>query len=673
MDKSISTTYLKINSTSKSLTKNARQQILLKIIYGLGDYISLNNILSEYESILGVTGIDSGIIEQDLQELVANNEIKLSNNKFHLSTSKRRKISEVYAQSVSIEENIIETFFTPFFSDKDVIKEWLKQALFKFFQEYSNAWMSDICYRTTSINSCKEHIIELIRRWTNCANINNLDQRDRDQLVEKFINFITTKNPDVDSFLWEYGTSVFAARLITSSMGADDFTIDAFRGCKCILDTNILMHIGLESSEYYSALKSIEKIFLQLNIEVGVLGITADEYVHTVANKRNEIINAVCRYGTDIVKDASDHYVMTAIERRRCESLDDFERFFECIQNVPEHLDESLEIKCYNDDPSLDKAIESAIQDESRIAALNTIYKDVTGKDKDKRHRALLHDVGLIAGADYLRHQDKYFILSQDISVNEYAKKQPSVNDLPISIKLETIVNMLAISNGGMDINANDYMPLFASIIRKGLAPRKDTFKVEDLSFMLDHNEQIAQLPKYETIAIAKDIHRMRAVDMPEDKIALELTRRIQGAKIRVVDELSKTKSELRIQTEEKARYKDEATISTLALRAKIQDEVIGAYDSNIIHLKHKLWIIPTLILIISAIGVWVIPVIVKSIAKEHSITVGILINIVSNVIWWCFTAYPSYKDLVKNRQMNIESEIDKRVNRAIDSARNIK
>ena len=83
MDKSISTTYLTINSTSKSLTKNARQQILLKIIYGLGDYISLNNILSEYESILGVTGIDSGIIEQDLQELVANNEIKLSNNKFH--------------------------------------------------------------------------------------------------------------------------------------------------------------------------------------------------------------------------------------------------------------------------------------------------------------------------------------------------------------------------------------------------------------------------------------------------------------------------------------------------------------------------------------------------------------------------------------------------------------
>ena len=281
--------------------------------------------------------------------------------------------------------------------------------------------------------------------------------------------------------------------------------------------------------------------------------------------------------------------------------------------------------------------------------------------------------VGLIAGADYLRHQDKYFILSQDISVNEYAKKQPSVNDLPISIKLETIVNMLAISNGGMDINANDYMPLFASIIRKGLAPRKDTFKVEDLSFMLDHNEQIAQLPKYETIAIAKDIHRMRAVDMPEDKIALELTRRIQGAKIRVVDELSKTKSELRIQTEEKARYKDEATISTLALRAKIQDEVVGTYDCNIRRLKHKLWIIPTLILIISAIGVWIIPARVESIAKEHSITVGILINIVSNVIWWCFTAYPSYKDLVKNRQMNIESEIDKRVNRAIDSARNIK
>ena len=55
----------------------------------------------------------------------------------------------------------------------------------------------------------------------------------------------------------------------------------------------------------------------------------------------------------------------------------------------------------------------------------------------------------MIEGANYLRTKEKCFVLSREVSVNQYAKESLSINNLPLSIRIETLINLLAINNGG--------------------------------------------------------------------------------------------------------------------------------------------------------------------------------------------------------------------------------
>lgn len=95
---------------------------------------------------------------------------------------------------------------------------------------------------------------------------------------------ILRREPDITYFLWEYGTAAFSAKLIKNSYTTDDLTLETFKDCHCILDTNILMHIGLESSEYYTSFKVLENVFKELGINAGILYITQREYITTVQN-----------------------------------------------------------------------------------------------------------------------------------------------------------------------------------------------------------------------------------------------------------------------------------------------------------------------------------------------------------------------------------------------------
>lgn len=45
----------------------------------------------------------------------------------------------------------------------------------------------------------------------------------------------------------------------------------------------------------------------------------------------------------------------------------------------------------------------------------------------------MVHDVGLIAGTEYIRQNEKAFILSQEISVNKYSHSKPTLENLPLA------------------------------------------------------------------------------------------------------------------------------------------------------------------------------------------------------------------------------------------------
>lgn len=187
-------------------------------------------------------------------------------------------------------------------------------------------------------------------------NNKSIDKRDKDLLPKKFIEIILRKDSDVRDVLWEFGTSAFAAKLITNSHSIDKMTIDSFKNSNCIIDTNILMHMGLESSEYYYSIKTIEDVFEALEINAGILYITQREYITAIQAKKLQILRLVENLDIKVLENTDDQFLNTAIARR-CKTTEDFERFFEGLEDVPKYLNTKVSIKLFDSDPNLEEQI----------------------------------------------------------------------------------------------------------------------------------------------------------------------------------------------------------------------------------------------------------------------------------------------------------------------------
>ncbi|GAA6770338.1 hypothetical protein [Flavobacterium sp. CGRL2] len=364
MDKIIKTLHLRLDSTSKSLTKNAVSQLIIRILFQLEKPLTIGEISTEVNRLLQTSISEDRIIE-GVNKLLEKNEIKITDKKYKLTKSNVRTLEKRYNESKERLERIIDNYFVPFHSSRAAILEWFSDATVEFFKSYSIEWISDLCYsKTERLKTKKEDILDHIRRRT--KNNKELNADDFNTLIEKFIDcIIYKKDPDLDAHLWQYGTSAFAANLLQSSVGADPMSINAFRDSKCVLDTNVLMNIGLEASEYHEAIKKLENVFEKLNIDTGYFHITELEYTKTIANKKKEILRAVEKFSYDVLKATDDHFLQSAI-RRKCFQLEDYESFCAQIALPPKKMDSSKEIRLFNNDEALDKQIETAQNDEEK-------------------------------------------------------------------------------------------------------------------------------------------------------------------------------------------------------------------------------------------------------------------------------------------------------------------
>ena len=321
IDSVLHSMYLQLDTTTKYLAKNAESQLLVKIIFQHGD-LTFEEICKFYKVSIKVVSEDR--IKGLLLELTKNREIILKHKRYFIPKSKAEKIQATLEESHNRFQRIIK-IFEPFFSDSKVVEIWLIDAMMCFFGTFSDDWISDLCYKADTIARRENSILDVIQKRT--ANNKELDKRDKETLPKKFLQMILMREPDVTNFLWEYGTSAFSAKLIKNSYTTDDLTLETFKDSYCILDTNILMHIGLESSEYYTSFKVLEKIFKELGINVGILYITQKEYLAAVQSKKEQVMNLVAKYEQEVLEASNDQYLKTAI-KRHCQTEEDYKRFF---------------------------------------------------------------------------------------------------------------------------------------------------------------------------------------------------------------------------------------------------------------------------------------------------------------------------------------------------------
>lgn len=651
MDKILKALHLRLDSTSKSLTKNAISQLIIKILFQYTSPIDLKTIGENLKSILKTT-IDQQRIDDGLKKLLNNQEIKYVKKKYSLTRSNRKTLEKRYSESEERLKRIITKYFQPFNSEYEIVKEWFSDATVEFFKSYSKEWISDLCYnKSQKLKTKKETIFEHIERRT--KNNINLEANDVNNLIDRFTECLThKKDADIDAHLWEYGTSAFAANLLQSSIGADPISINAFRDSKCVLDTNVLMNIGLEASEYHHAIKKLDTIFDELKIRPGYLHITKEEYTNTVSLKNDEILRTASKFSYDVIKETDDHYIQSAIQRQ-CHLYEDFQSFCQQILSPPKTLDEKNTIEYFNNDKELKKIIENAQNNEQKKTELNTIFKNVTGNDK--RENALVHDVGLIAGIEYYRKNEKAFILSQEISINKYSHTKPTIDNLPLAIRLETLINMLAIDNGGTEVNPTDFSNLFADMIRFNLQPDKDTFQVADLAKLLDTELQIEQLPANEVIKLANNLHQNRSVGMSDEEVSLALNRDFQDVKLKFVEDFDIAQNELAFEKTENEKFKQSLSKTETALRKRIETEEEKKYDDSVLW-SRLIWflIVPLSILFLTCVGIYYFQdTTSQSNFKNYSIGIGI------NIVLWIFTSLIVTKPKLIKRNLSKRNEID--------------
>lgn len=663
MDEIIKSLYLRLDANTSTLTRSAIGQILVKIIYSLDGLVSKEDIFKAYAQINGIGKTNEQQLEEILEELV-DKDIKKRSGKYYLSSSKKAKI----AKSVDIAENrkeeILDKYFSNVFSDRTLIEEWLQDVTIKFFESFSDEWISDLLTGHKDVYKSESSIRNMVERRT--LNNKKIDDRDKKVLPKLFFEFVNDNTGTVNDYLWDYGTSAFAAKLIRNQNGVDSLTIDSFKNSTCILDTNVLLFISL-NSRFKDGIIALENVFSSLNVKVGYLYITQKEYQDKVYNQKSMTMRNLEKFGYDIASIPNDDFTTNAKELQ-CKTSEDFERFFDEKHKMPKVVHESLPIILLDNDSQLVNVVEEAQYNQNKIDELNGIFHNCTGHDK--RPNALIHDIGLLEGVEYLRKNGKYFVVSEEVCVNLYSKKRPLSDNLPLSIRIDTLINVLAANNDGDTFNAADYVPLFANIVRSGLIPNKNTFKQEELYFLYDIDEQVAQLPKEEVEEIVMDMHEMILKGTGDKELERELKSKITKGKIKVVSDLDSTKQALSLSEKNLKRQEEQNQNLSDALRRNIWNSEAQKYDEETVQIKKKYQIsYPFVVFLISVIAFIFAFFNTDTVGSFLSFVISLLVNVIYN--WYCRVKV--LKDKINDRLAKRESVISRSVTERMNKEIGIK
>ncbi len=659
MDSTLRNIYLHLDKRAETLARNALQQIIIKLIYSHSNRVSAQDLFNDFKKAIKRNSTSREEFDELLTMLVDNQLIKKSHDLYYLSSNKRDRIDKEYIESNCRKNRIIEKYFSDLYTAKSVLLSWFDDVTRHFFNEFSSDWISDLMDRTDSVFHNKSSINDIVAKRT--YNIKEVDKRDYEKLISKFFAFvISDTDSDVIAYLWEYGTAAFSAKLISNQKGVNQLTLDTFRNSKCVLDTNILLYIALESNKFHKALVSIESAFSTLNIEARYLYITLEEYQAKVKCQERNTLHNIDVYGIDTTLEAEDDFTTTA-KLRKCREKDDFVRFFNQISKIPACIHDTVEISLI-DNHELNNAIILAQKDDAKKQHFNSIFSEVTGYEK--RQYPLLHDVGLIGGTEHLRNCDKFFIMSEEIGVNSYSKEHPTSNNLPLSIRVLTFINILAIDNGGTEFNADDYMPLFASIIKNGLQPEKNAFDQVDLYKLYQLDANIAKLPVSDVRNIAVEMHDKMLKGVASDELRVDLERMITKGERAVRELLADRDSELYLKNQELSRLVASDAKKDKIMRDMCFDAKARVYDKETRNLRCKLWFRRTMLLGIIYITFNLIDCIIGyNIGAKASILLSIVASYIFDKYLFVKQLKVAIEDRKRNRYRNISELVTAEMN----------
>ena len=657
--------YLKHDKSFGSLAKQSLAQIALKIIYKNRERgIRLDSLTENLNSFL-----EMKFRQEDVSiacnHLKQHRKIYQKKNKFNIHQEYVQVIDSAVSESEILHQNVFKYWFGKSQSyqteeGKTEVANWFKESIQCFFKNHQYDWMHDLRNKK-SIGHKNELRISNI--FSSGFDRFNICEEDKEWLVAQFIKYLKSERREDQELLWIYGSSMFAATLLTARNYADNFSLESFRDAIFLLDTNILLILELEAFKASYAFESIEKTFRDLSIKPAYLYISKEEYGRALNQKESSVLAAAEKYDFHILKKADCEFIQTAL-LRECRNSDDFKRFFSQMSTLPDRIYDDIEICCL-DNEIISSVVEEGANDQNIKDKVNAFH--FRRVHKNKTQNQIQHDAGLINAARHLRKQGKCWILTRDTTIREYACENAYRNDFPIAIGLDSFIQMMAINANGSSTDSTDFVPLFSKLIQSSLMVSKDTFQIEDLHFMSESKVDIDSLSSDSQMELARIVHTMRIKGLPDDEIVLEIQRYTQREKVKYEEAMTSSDLEKKELSTKNRKLEEENRI----YKSERREIYIGKSTRKLKDKIKRNWTKMTFILVFIILAGYAIHIL-KPYSESYygNLGISLLLGIITNII---FAIKLKYKLLLtRDDKERIKKEADIEINNIIRPVTNM-
>ena len=387
---------------------------------------------------------------------------------------------------------------------------------------------------------------------------------------------------------------MFSARLVAADVGVDPVTLAEFRGCRFILDTNVLFALALEGHRLAKSLSALGEALKTLGVELCYIRPSKEEYERVASAQKAQVLAMAKNYRFDVLMDAVDAFVSTA-RQRSCTTVDDLERFLNSVAGPPGCFYAEEDVLSLFEDEIVEEAIVSAERDENLQEEIKRASKETKPRwRKEKSELSVRHDACFLSVIERERKEGKKcWGMTLDRSLPVVANRLAGPHAYPTVIGIDCLIEILAVEQAGPEVDATDYAPLLANTILNQAEPLPGTYTVADLSFVANVNDAVSALEEEDTKDILREVARLRmgGGEAKVQTLQLTINRLLTGKRGKEQEELGAARLRER---EAKAALEDEKQEAS-ALRGRVGELELETRRSKaaVKLTKRLLWRIP--------------------------------------------------------------------------------
>lgn len=511
---------LRYGTIAKSMKTLAFADLAAKALFLFNKPLAIKDIANKVAELIAVRSVSEELIKKGLEELRADRRVKIDNGKWGLSDHARRDIEREALSSLDTFGGVLDRHF-PKTIEREKLASWFTGAIADFFAYNGDEWVQSVCkgaqHFSKNIKTADEILDASIQRY----GLGSYSV----ELKNSFRGFLASTNIKDQRYLTNVGFAMFSARLVAADVGADPIALEELRGATFLVDTNFLFALQLEGHRFAASWETLGQALSAIGAKLVYLNETRDEYRRVWTGKRMEILKLLEVYPDEIVAEADDGFISTAVARG-CSNKESFETFFYSIQEPPRQMPGELKIQVL-EDQKIVKEVERAKSDNK----LKTVIQGWRFKlrpfwdRQPKSNSALEHDAALIyVSESEQKAGNKVFILTLDRSLQACCAERIGTHNIPSAIYLEGLIQILAANNAGPELDATDFAPLLTSMLLKRCVPPERMYSTQDLHWLYGIQKNVAGFKPEKIKQIVLEVMRARLSGKTADDEGLQRT-----------------------------------------------------------------------------------------------------------------------------------------------------